>query len=89
MIHGVHRWLGWVVAILGLILARVVWVSAQTNRAKSMALWLGGVVIAQFCLGAWTVLSSVSLWVAISHQVLGFGLVSVTVALLHALKRED
>jgi len=87
MIHGLHRWLGWVVALAGLALAAVVWRNNPSPRQRNLATGLAVTVLGQFVLGAATVMTVVHLWTAVSHQVLGFILLSVTVALAHALKK--
>jgi heme a synthase len=89
MIHAIHRWLGWGVALAGAAVAVAVWRGSAVSRQRRIALTLGGAVLAQFVLGALTVIWSVPLWTAVSHQVLGYVLVSLTVALVHALRVSD
>ena len=40
-------------------------------------------------LGIWTVVSGVSMWVAVAHQVVGAILVAVAAAGLHRMGRRD
>jgi cytochrome c oxidase assembly protein subunit 15 len=86
MIHAIHRWLGWGVALAGVSMAVAVWRSSPSPRQHKLAVALALIVLAQFGLGALTVLWSVPLWTAVSHQVLGFMLVSLSVAMIHALR---
>ena len=87
MIHGIHRWMGWVVAFAGLAMAVSLWRSETARRHRMVAMGLGLTVSTQFALGAATVLTVVHLWTAVAHQVMGFILLSFAVATVHALKR--
>ena len=49
---------------------------------------LVAVVAAQMLLGIWTVVSGVSMWVAVLHQVVGAILVATAAASLHRLGRD-
>jgi cytochrome c oxidase assembly protein subunit 15 len=85
MIHAIHRWLGWGVALAGLALAVAVWRGEPSPRQRRLAIAIAAAVVAQLGLGALTVLWSVPLWTAVAHQVMGYLLVSLAVALVHAL----
>ncbi len=54
--------------------------------AHSEARLLIAVVAAQMLLGIWTVVSGVSMWVAVSHQVVGAKTVAIAAAALHRLR---
>lgn len=81
LIHFLHRWWSWVAAGALLLLARTL--ARRGARNEAMALVI--VVAAQMLLGIWTVLSGVSMWVAVAHQVVGAILVAATAAALHRL----
>ena len=89
MIHVVHRWLAWIVAVVGVGVAFWVLKNRVSVRQGRTAFLLMGALILQFILGVLTVIWSVPLWTAVAHQVFGFVLVSVTGALLHACVRTD
>ena len=83
LIHFLHRWWSWVAAIALLLLAR----SLARRGARTEARLLVVVVAAQMLLGIWTVVSGVSMWVAVMHQVVGAILVAIAAAALHRLGR--
>lgn len=83
LIHFLHRWWSWVAALALLLLAR----SAARRGGRTEAGLLVAVVAAQMVLGIWTVLSGVSMWVAVAHQVVGAILVAIVAAALHRLGR--
>jgi len=83
LIHFLHRWWSWVAAIALLLLAR----SLSRRGARIEARLLVAVVVAQMLLGIWTVVSGVSMWVAVMHQVVGAILVAIAAAALHRLGR--
>lgn len=83
LIHFLHRWWSWVAAIALLLLAR----SLSRRGARIEARLLVAVVAAQMLLGIWTVVSGVSMWVAVMHQVVGAILVAIAAAALHRLGR--
>lgn len=83
LIHFLHRWWSWVAALALLLLAR----SAARRGGRTEAGLLAAVVAAQMVLGIWTVLSGVSMWVAVAHQVVGAILVAIVAAALHRLGR--
>ena len=83
LIHFLHRWWSWIAALALLLLAR----SLLRFGAKREAGLLIAVVGAQMMLGIWTVVSGVSMWVAVAHQVVGALLVGIAAAALHRLGR--
>ena len=83
LIHFLHRWWSWIAALALLLLAR----SLSRLGAKREAGLLVAVVAVQMVLGIWTVVSGVSMWVAVAHQVVGAILVAIAAAALHRLGR--
>lgn len=83
LIHFLHRWWSWVAALALLLLARTL----SRRGARREAGLLVAVVAAQMLLGIWTVMSGVSMWVAVLHQVTGAILVASAAAGLHRLGR--
>lgn len=79
LIHFLHRWWSWIAALALLLLARNL---AQRGAAREARL-LVAVVTVQMLLGIWTVISGVSMWVAVAHQVVGAILVAIAAAALH------
>ncbi|AJA07574.1 Heme A synthase [Sphingopyxis fribergensis] len=85
LIHFLHRWWSWVAALALLLLAR----GLSRQGARGEARLLVAVVAAQMLLGIWTVVSGVSMWIAVWHQVTGAILVAVAAAALHQLGRRS
>lgn len=83
LLHFLHRWWAWGAALALLLLAR----SVARRGGRSEARLLVAVVVVQMALGIWTVLSGVSMWVAVAHQVVGAILVAIVAAALHRLGR--
>jgi cytochrome c oxidase assembly protein subunit 15 len=83
LIHFLHRWWSWIAALALLLLARAL----SRRGAQVEARLLVAVVAAQMLLGIWTVVSGVSMWVAVMHQVTGAILVAIAAASLHRLGR--
>ena len=81
LLHFLHRWWSWVAALALLLLARTL----SRRGARREARLLVTVVAAQMVLGIWTVMSGVSMWVAVLHQVTGAILVAIAAAALHRL----
>lgn len=79
LIHFLHRWWSWIAALALLLLARNL---ARRGAAREARL-LVAVVAVQMLLGIWTVISGVSMWVAVAHQVVGAILVAIAAAALH------
>lgn len=85
LIHFLHRWWSWIAALALLLLAR----SLSRQGARREARLLVAVVVAQMLLGIWTVVSGVSMWIAVWHQVTGAILVAAAAAALHQLGRRS
>ncbi|WP_168453674.1 COX15/CtaA family protein [Sphingopyxis microcysteis] len=79
LIHFLHRWWSWIAALALLLLAR----NLARRGAGREARLLVAVVAVQMLLGIWTVISGVSMWVAVAHQVVGAILVAIAAAALH------
>ncbi|KTE37944.1 MULTISPECIES: COX15/CtaA family protein [unclassified Sphingopyxis] len=82
LIHFLHRWWSWVAAAALLLVARTL---ARRGEKHISALVL--IVVAQMSLGILTVITGVSLWIAVAHQAVGAMLVGATAAALHRLGR--
>lgn len=83
LLHFLHRWWSWVAALALLWLARTL----ARRGATGVAAMLVAVVVAQMTLGILTVITGVSLWIAVLHQVTGAILVATAAAGLHRLGR--
>lgn len=83
LIHFLHRWWSWMAALALLLLARTL--LQRGARTEAMLLLL--VVAAQMTLGILTVVTGVSMWIAVLHQVTGAILVAIAAAALHRLGR--
>lgn len=83
LLHFLHRWWSWIAALALLWLARTL----ARRGATGVATMLVAVVAAQMMLGILTVLTGVSLWIAVLHQVTGAILVATAAAGLHRLGR--
>lgn len=80
LIHFLHRWWSWVAAGALLLLARTL-----ARRGEKHASALVVIVVAQMALGVLTVITGVSMWIAVAHQAVGAMLVGATAAGLHRL----
>ncbi|WP_447760343.1 COX15/CtaA family protein [Sphingopyxis panaciterrae] len=83
LIHFIHRWWSWVAALALLLLAR----RLSKGGAQIETTLLVAVVAAQMTLGILTVVTGVSMWIAVLHQVTGAVLVAIAAAALHRLGR--
>ena len=83
LLHFLHRWWSWIAALALLLVARTL----ARRGARREAGLLVVVVVAQMLLGIWTVVSGVSMWIAVAHQVVGAVLVAIAAAALHRLGR--
>jgi cytochrome c oxidase assembly protein subunit 15 len=81
VVQFVHRWFAWVAAAMLVILA------LRTQRAggKGAAHAVMTLVALQIALGIATLLTGVSLWIAVSHQAVGALLVAAVVVSCHRL----
>lgn len=80
LIHFIHRWWSWAAVLALLWLARALW---RGLPGRNEARLLIAVVAVQMTLGIWTVLSGVSMWIAVLHQLVGAILVAIVAAALH------
>jgi heme a synthase len=82
LLHFLHRWWAWVAVIA------LVWFARKVRPlAKSPAITLHALVGTQILLGIATVLSGVSLWIAVAHQLTGALLVAAFAWSAHVLGR--
>jgi heme a synthase len=86
LVHFIHRWLAWLVALVLIILARRIKRSGWPAASTAIHCAFG----TQLLLGIATVMSGVALWLAVLHQLTGALLVVATVWGAHCLgcKRE-
>ena len=82
LLHFMHRWFAWAA------FAALLWLGwralpRDANAGKALI----GFAIAQVLLGILTVVTGVSLWIAVAHQVTGALLVAATATCAHAIGR--
>ena len=82
LIHFIHRWWAWGVAVLLILFARAV---KPLDRRASIA--INAALGTQILLGIATVMSGVELWLAVLHQAVGATLVAATAWGAHVLGR--
>ncbi|WP_037503996.1 COX15/CtaA family protein [Sphingomonas jaspsi] len=82
LLHFIHRWWAWVVVAALVIFARKV---KRVDRKASTA--IHSAFGTQVILGIATVMSGISLWLAVAHQAVGALLVAATVWGMHAVGR--
>jgi heme a synthase len=85
LIHFIHRWWAWVAVAAFVLMARRV----KKASARPASIALHSTFGTQILLGIATVLTGVSLWVAVLHQAVGALVVAATVWGAHALGRRD
>ena len=83
LIHFLHRWWSWVAALAILLVARAL----ARRGARIEATLLVVIVAAQMTLGILTVVTGMSMWIAVLHQVTGAVLVATAAASFHRLGR--
>jgi len=85
-IHYIHRFLGWLVALV--VIGFALWVRRHglPERLWRVVRAMLLVTLIQFTLGALTVFLHVPIWLAVTHQLGGFALLSVMVAAMHAAR---
>lgn len=83
IVHFIHRWLAWVVVVLLVVLARRV--KRAGGRTASIA--IHSAFGTQILLGIATVMTGVSLWIAVAHQLVGALLVVATAWGMHIVGR--
>ncbi len=81
LVHFFHRWWAWAVAGVLVLLA----LRAMRGGHRGVAIALKLALAAQILLGIFTVLTSVELWVAVTHQAVAAILLMVTVGAAHAV----
>ncbi|MDE2404302.1 MAG: COX15/CtaA family protein [Sphingomonadales bacterium] len=82
LVHFVHRWWAVAVVVVLTVMGRLL---RRRDRRASIA--LHSAFGTQFVLGVATVMSGISLWIAVLHQLGGAVLVAVTIASAHVLGR--
>lgn len=85
-IHTIHRHFAWVVVLA--FGAFVAWAlpRARTKAERSLLWLLLGATLVQLALGALTVMSGVQISIAVLHQTLAYGLLSLLVMVAHRLR---
>ena len=83
LVHFIHRWWAWAVVAVLVVVGRKL--RRQGERAASIA--LHSAFGTQILLGIATVMTGVSLWIAVLHQLVGALLLAATVWSAHALGR--
>jgi cytochrome c oxidase assembly protein subunit 15 len=87
LVQFLHRWWAWVVA--GLVVA-LVWVSLRTPaisaRGRLLLRAVFSVLVLQLLLGIATLLLQVPIALGLAHQVVGFGLLVILVAITYELR---
>lgn len=84
MLNFLHRWWAWIVVAALIFLARQI---RRTNRRAAVALHISYGTMA--LLGIATILTQVSLWVAVAHQFVGAILVASTAIAIHIKETPD
>ena len=83
LVHFIHRWWAWVVAAALIVMARRI--RRNGERASSIAIHSAFGI--QLLLGIATVMSGISLWLAVLHQLTGAVLLAATIWGAHGLGR--
>ena len=83
LVHFVHRWWAWIVVAVLIVMGRKL--RRLDERTASIA--VHGAFGTQILLGIATVMTGVSLWIAVLHQLVGALLLAATVWGAHALGR--
>jgi len=82
LLHFLHRWWAWVAA------AALVWLARKVRgRQRAASIAIHSAFGTQIILGIATVLSGISLWLAVAHQVVGALLVAATAWGMHVAGR--
>lgn len=84
LVHFLHRWWAWVAAAALIALA----LRARRVGGRTVAAMLLGLVTAQMLLGILTVMSGVTIWIAVAHQAAGALLVVAMVGALHRVGQQ-
>lgn len=83
LIHFLHRWWAWAVALVLVLLARRAWDMGQQRSARALAV----LIVLQILLGIATVLSGVAIPLAVAHQCSGALLLVATIWAAHDIGR--
>ena len=83
LLHFLHRWWAWIVVAALIVLARAC--KRSSNRPASISIHTA--FGTQIILGIATVVSGVSLWLAVAHQLVGALLVAATAWGVHVIGR--
>ena len=84
IVHFIHRWWAWVVVALLIVMGR----RLRQLGARRESILIHSAFGTQIILGIATVMSGVSLWLAVLHQLVGALLVVATVAGAHRLGQQ-
>jgi heme a synthase len=84
LIHFLHRWWAWIAVLALLWLTRALWRRGGRIEARLLLLTL----VVQMLLGVLTVITGVTMWIAVLHQLVGALLVAACAAGLHRLGRQ-
>lgn len=84
LLHFLHRWWAWVAV------AALVWLARRTRKTeRAVSIAIHSAFGTQIILGIATVLSGISLWLAVAHQLVGALLVAATAWGMHVAGRQD
>ncbi|MCB2060427.1 MAG: COX15/CtaA family protein, partial [Novosphingobium sp.] len=84
LIHFVHRWWAWAVVVALVVMGRKL-----RGRKRTASIAIHSAFGVQLLLGIATIWSGVSLWLAVSHQLVGALLVAATVWGAHVLGEQQ
>lgn len=88
-VQWVHRLLATVLLVVSVALAIIVWRKPELIEFRRWAVAVGSVIVFQYALGVSTVLTSVQIHVAISHQIVALVAVGVLLTFLHRVLRTE
>ena len=83
LVHFIHRWWAWAVLAILVVMGR----KLRARRRREVSVALHAAVGTQILLGIATVWSGMTLWIAVSHQVVGALLLCAVIWGAHALGR--
>jgi cytochrome c oxidase assembly protein subunit 15 len=83
LVHFIHRWWAWAVVAVLIVMAR----KLRRQRQRPASIALHSAFGTQVLLGIATVMTGVSLWIAVLHQLVGALLLATTTWSAHALGR--
>lgn len=85
LVHFLHRWWAWIAAAAMILLAR----GAKRAGDRKASIALNAAIGTQILLGIVTVLSGISLWVAVLHQAVGALVVAAAAWAMHSVGRRS